>query len=110
MMGIPYQYAKSRVLTARLEYLSRKFNISENDFLIFDALRQVAQCVGRVVRSKLDYGLMIFADSVINQQQKKFIKQKLLEFCWTNEEVKNHWLKKMLLEYFHYEKCNIDKK
>jgi DNA excision repair protein ERCC-2 len=26
-------------------------------------MRQVAQCVGRVIRSKTDYGLMIFADS-----------------------------------------------
>ena len=35
--------------------------------LLFDALRQAAQCVRRVIRSKLDYGLMIFADSVTTQ-------------------------------------------
>ena len=39
-----------------------KFNIRETDFLNFDALRQTSQCVGRVLRSKYDYGLMIFAD------------------------------------------------
>lgn len=27
-----------------------------------DAQRQAAQCVGRVIRSKADYGMMIFAD------------------------------------------------
>lgn len=27
-----------------------------------DVQRQAAQCVGRVIRSKADYGMMIFAD------------------------------------------------
>eukprot|EP00213_Chloropicon_mariensis_P001992 CAMPEP_0197480652 /NCGR_PEP_ID=MMETSP1309-20131121/42434_1 /TAXON_ID=464262 /ORGANISM="Genus nov. species nov., Strain RCC998" /LENGTH=738 /DNA_ID=CAMNT_0043022669 /DNA_START=139 /DNA_END=2351 /DNA_ORIENTATION=+ len=62
MYGVPYQYTLSRVLRARLEYLRETFQISENDFLAFDAVRQAAQCVGRVIRSKADYGLMIFAD------------------------------------------------
>ena len=35
----------------------------QGDFLTFDALRQSAQCVGRVIRSKTDYGLVVFADS-----------------------------------------------
>ncbi len=47
---------------ARLEYLRETFQIRENDFLAFDAVRQAAQCVGRVIRSKADYGMMIFAD------------------------------------------------
>jgi DNA excision repair protein ERCC-2 len=37
--------------------------IRDNDYLTFDALRQAAQCVGRVIRSKTDYGLVILADS-----------------------------------------------
>lgn len=79
-----------RILLARLEYLRDTFQIKEGDFLTFDALvnlfiflciesffcsktamlitddrlkqRQAAQCVGRVIRSKADYGMMIFAD------------------------------------------------
>lgn len=47
---------------ARLEYLRETFQINENDYLAFDAVRQSAQCVGRVIRSKADYGLMVFAD------------------------------------------------
>lgn len=50
---------------ARLEYLTKEKSIKESDFLIFDAMRQSAQCVGRVIRGKNDYGLMIFADKVI---------------------------------------------
>ncbi|CAB1348724.1 unnamed protein product [Coregonus sp. 'balchen'] len=50
------------LLSARLEYLRDQFQIRENDFLTFDAMRHAAQCVGRVIRGKTDYGLMIFAD------------------------------------------------
>jgi Helicase C-terminal domain len=45
--------------------------IREGDFLNFDALRQAAQCVGRVIRSKTDYGLMVFADSRYNRHDKR---------------------------------------
>jgi Rad3-related DNA helicase len=30
--------------------------------LTFDAMRHAAQCVGRALRGKTDYGIMIFAD------------------------------------------------
>jgi DNA excision repair protein ERCC-2 len=36
--------------------------IQEQEFLTFDAMRAASQCVGRVIRSKLDYGIMILAD------------------------------------------------
>ncbi|KAL7342912.1 hypothetical protein BJY59DRAFT_646468 [Rhodotorula toruloides] len=62
MFGIPYQYTESRILKARLEFLRDTYRIRENDFLTFDAMRHAAQCVGRVLRGKTDYGLMIFAD------------------------------------------------
>jgi DNA excision repair protein ERCC-2 len=64
MFGIPYQYTESRILKARLEYLRNQYRIRENDFLTFDAMRHAAQCVGRVLRGKTDYGLMVFADKV----------------------------------------------
>ena len=71
MMGVPYQYTLSRVLRARLEYLRETFAIREDDYLSFDALRQAAQCVGRVIRSKNDYGLMVFADCRYNRSDKR---------------------------------------
>ena len=49
----------SRCARARLEYLAETFQIKENDYLAFDAVRQAAQCVGRVIRSKADYGMMV---------------------------------------------------
>lgn len=71
MFGIPFQYTLSRVLRARLTYLREKHQMHEQDFLSFDALRQTAQCVGRVIRSKLDYGLMVFADQRFNRADKR---------------------------------------
>lgn len=62
MFGVPFQYTKSRQLLARLDYLRDTFQIKESEYLIFDAMRQCAQCVGRVIRKKNDYGLMVFAD------------------------------------------------
>lgn len=64
MFGIPYVYTQSRILKARLEYLRENFQIRESDFLTFDAMRHAAQCVGRVIRGKTDYGIMVFADKV----------------------------------------------
>jgi DNA excision repair protein ERCC-2 len=71
MFGVPFQYTLSHVLRARLEYLQTHYQIREQDFLNFDALRQASQCVGRVIRSKTDYGLMIFADSRYNRYDKR---------------------------------------
>lgn len=62
MFGMPYVYTQSRILRARLEYMRENFQIRENDFLTFDAMRHAAQCVGRALRGKTDYGIMIFAD------------------------------------------------
>lgn len=49
---------------ARLEYLRETFQIKESDYLAFDAVRQSAQCVGRVIRSKNDYGMMVSSCSL----------------------------------------------
>jgi DNA excision repair protein ERCC-2 len=71
MFGVPFQYTLSHVLRARLEFLQTHYQIREQDFLNFDALRQASQCVGRVIRSKTDYGLIIFADSRYNRHDKR---------------------------------------
>ena len=47
-----------------MNFLQENFNISESNFIVFDAMRQTAQCLGRVIRGKNDYGLMVLADRV----------------------------------------------
>ncbi|CAF0873173.1 unnamed protein product [Brachionus calyciflorus] len=62
MIGIPYVYTLSSILRARMDFLREMYNINESDFLTFDAMRHAAQCVGRALRGKNDYGIMCFAD------------------------------------------------
>jgi len=61
-IGVPYQYTESRILKARLEFMRETYRIRESDFLSFDAMRHAAQCLGRVLRGKDDYGIMVLAD------------------------------------------------
>ena len=71
VIGIPFQYTLSHVLRARLQYLNDRYGIREQDFLTFDAIRHASQCVGRVIRSKRDYGIIIFADKRYGSADKK---------------------------------------
>lgn len=105
MFGIPYVYTQSRILKARLEYLRDQFQIRENDFLTFDAMRHAAQCVGRAIRGKTDYGIMIFADkrfSRIDKRSKlpKWIQEHLTDsLCNLSTEeavqISKRWLRQM---------------
>mmetsp|Transcript_10674 Transcript_10674/g.39175 ORF Transcript_10674/g.39175 Transcript_10674/m.39175 type:complete len:789 (+) Transcript_10674:294-2660(+) len=70
MFGVPFQYTLSRILRARLEYLRENLQIEEGEFLTFDAIRQASQCMGRVIRSKSDYGMMVLADKRFQRQDK----------------------------------------
>ncbi|EFA78488.1 transcription factor IIH component [Heterostelium album PN500] len=82
LYGIPYINTESRVLRARLEYQRDKYQIKENEFLTFDAMRTASQCVGRVIRGKSDYGIMIFADKRYNRLDKRNkLPQWILQFC-----------------------------
>lgn len=82
MIGVPFQYTESRILKARLEFLRNNYNIRENDFLSFDAMRHAAQCLGRVLRGKNDYGIMVLADRRFakkRSQLPKWIAQAILD-------------------------------
>ncbi|KAL6451547.1 RAD3 General transcription and DNA repair factor IIH helicase subunit XPD [Candida maltosa Xu316] len=74
MIGIPFQYTESRILKARLEFMRDHFQIKENDFLSFDAMRHAAQCLGRVLRGKDDYGIMVLADRRFSRKKNQLPK------------------------------------
>lgn len=71
LFGIPYMNTQSRILRARLEFLRDNYQIQEAEFLTFDAMRTAAQCVGRVIRGKKDYGIMVWADKRYNRLDKR---------------------------------------
>ncbi|KAJ6032054.1 hypothetical protein N7540_002786 [Penicillium herquei] len=81
-IGVPFQYTESRILKARLEFLRENYRIRENDFLSFDAMRHAAQCLGRVLRGKDDYGVMVLADRRFERKRNqlpKWINQAMLD-------------------------------
>ena len=81
-IGVPFQYTESRILKARLEFLRENYRIRENDFLSFDAMRHAAQCLGRVLRGKDDYGVMVLADRRFGKKRNqlpKWINAALME-------------------------------
>lgn len=67
VLGVPFMYTESVRLKERLRYLRMEYSIKEYDFLVFDAMRHAAQCLGRVLRNKSDYGLMVMADCRFGQ-------------------------------------------
>lgn len=71
VLGVPYQYTESIRIKKRMDYLFQNHQIKPNDFLVFDAMRQAAQCMGRVLRGKMDYGLMVMADYRFEKSDKK---------------------------------------
>jgi DNA excision repair protein ERCC-2 len=81
-IGVPFQYTESRILKARLRFLRETYRIPETDFLSFDAMRHAAQCLGRVLRGKDDYGIMVLADRRFQKkrhQLPRWINQALLD-------------------------------
>ncbi|KAI0123096.1 hypothetical protein BJ170DRAFT_687797 [Xylariales sp. AK1849] len=80
-IGVPFQYTEeSRILKARLEFLRETYRIRENDFLSFDAMRHAAQCLGRVLRGKDDYGIMVLADRRFQKKRPQLPK-------WVNQAI-----------------------
>uniref|UniRef100_A0A1A9WIP7 General transcription and DNA repair factor IIH helicase subunit XPD n=1 Tax=Glossina brevipalpis TaxID=37001 RepID=A0A1A9WIP7_9MUSC len=117
MFGIPYVFTQSRILKARLDYLRDQFQIRENDFLTFDAMRHAAQCVGRALRGKTDYGIMIFADKRFSRQDKrgrlpKWIQEHLVDsFCNLSTEeamqLARRWLRRMAQAFTREDQLGI---
>lgn len=62
LFGLPVRNTTSIVVQARADYLEKKIGVKKEDFLVFDAMRAASQCIGRLLRSKKDYGVVIMAD------------------------------------------------
>jgi DNA excision repair protein ERCC-2 len=99
LLGVPFQNPKSKVLIERLTFMRQKFNVMESDFLTFDAMRQAAQCVGRVIRSKLDYGIMVFADRRYNKQVVFFVGLERLFLSNAFDQDKKDKLPKWIMQH-----------
>ncbi|ELP88051.1 DNA repair helicase rad3/xp-D, putative [Entamoeba invadens IP1] len=62
IIGAPYQQTSPIPIQERLNYLDKKKVIAKEDYFVFDAMRAANQCVGRCLRGKMDYAVVIYAD------------------------------------------------
>ena len=62
LFGLPVRNTQSMIVQTRADYVESNSDMSKTDFMLFDAMRAAAQCVGRLLRSKTDYGIVVLAD------------------------------------------------
>ena len=62
IFGVPYLPPDDQALNVRLQWMEENKKIPQQTYRAFDAMRQSSQCMGRVLRNKKDYGMMILAD------------------------------------------------
>lgn len=74
MFGVPFLPPTDEPLRQRMQWMESCLGISESEYRNFDAVRQASQCIGRVLRNKTDYGMMILVDRrfALNDKRKKF--------------------------------------
>ena len=61
-MGMPFTNTMARNTQVRLRWMRETENINESDWLQFDACRHASQCLGRAIRGKDDYAMLVMAD------------------------------------------------
>ena len=61
-----------------MQFLREHYQIRESEFLNFDAMRQASQCVGRVIRSKRDYGDMPQLPNLSPQKNKSLVSARVV--------------------------------
>lgn len=52
----------ARNTQVRLRWMREAENINESEWLLFDACRHASQCLGRAIRGKDDYAMLVMAD------------------------------------------------
>ena len=70
LVGMPFMYHKNPAVLGRMKFLKDTKGISESEFLQFDCMRVASQCVGRAIRNKADYSVLVFADKRFTQPGK----------------------------------------
>ena len=81
-IGVPFANVGSDIIKKKLEYLTNQNNsiYSRNQWYEVDAMINVNQSLGRVIRNKNDYGVMICID-------KRYISIKNLFSNWMSKNL-----------------------
>jgi Rad3-related DNA helicase len=68
VLGMPEPQKTNQLLKTRSEYLDLRFQISKEDFLLFNSIRIATQCFAKILSSKKDYGIVLLADFRYDRQ------------------------------------------
>lgn len=71
MFGVPFLPPTDEALQQRMHWMEHCLGIPEGEFRNFDAMRHASQCIGRVLRNKTDYGMMILVDQRFSQSDRR---------------------------------------
>jgi Rad3-related DNA helicase len=71
IVGVPFSYAFDPAMQVRADFLEEAYAISPEEYRAFDAMRAAGQCMGRVLRSKTDFGAVILADKRFARPDKR---------------------------------------
>ncbi|AAZ13362.1 TFIIH basal transcription factor complex helicase subunit, putative [Trypanosoma brucei brucei TREU927] len=73
MFGVPFLPPIDEPLRQRIHWMEICLGIPGSEYRNFDAMRQASQCIGRVLRNKTDYGMMLLVDRrfALNDKRKK---------------------------------------
>jgi DNA excision repair protein ERCC-2 len=63
LLGLPEPQKLNPLLKTRADFLDLHFQITKEDFLLFHALRIALQSAGKILSSKADFGIIMFADA-----------------------------------------------
>ena len=69
LFGLPVRNTMSMLVQTRAEFVETEYGMDRHEFLLFDAMRAASQCVGRLLRSKNDYGIVVMADKRYAREQ-----------------------------------------
>lgn len=85
MFGVPFLPPNDEPLRQRMHWMEVCLGVSESEFRNFDAMRQASQCIGRVLRNKTDYGMMLLVDKrfALSDKRRKIPR-------WINQCMNNH--------------------
>jgi len=63
ILGVPEPQKLNPLLKVKSEFFDLKFQIPKEEFLAFNSMRIASQCFAKFLNSKLDYGIVLLADT-----------------------------------------------
>lgn len=106
IIGLPYPYLKDPKVDLKRDYLTKsKTSLTSEKWYENQMLRAVNQAVGRIVRHKDDYGIVLLLDTKYEKYKKQGLSKWLHKFVRDTRECKSVRFDSFFLENSERQKC-----